>query len=257
MISDKLFLPKFDPSDYYIELRKLTESEHLIDLWKNKQEITCLDLWKYLRRLFITFWVIKLNFNSKYKLPMTRQEQEFTKPLGVLYSGVWKACEKLHSFTKGEYRNAAHWFGLIVIEARVEGINLGTKGKSLKAIRSENKLLGDFKHPFEKSYPHTYKLFKLLIFYSEKYDCDILRKEVLEPIKKARKQYATAYQKSIYQIGIIENDKEYRQMPGSGTGRHELPRWTMDELTKTIHREESNGKIYQVLKSLFSKDFQP
>lgn len=248
MILDRFFIPEFDPSDYCIELRKLTASEHLINLWKEKQEITGIDVWKYLRKIFIISWIIKLNFNSKYKLPMNREEQEWTKPLGVLYSEVWKACKELHSFTGGEYRNAAHWFTLILIEARVEGSYLGTKGKNLEAIRSENGLLAEFINPFEESYLHTHKLFALLLKLSEKNGNDVLRKEVLEPIKKARKRYATNYTKPIYQVPIFEDEREYLQQPGRGSGKRELRRFSLDELKETIEQEESQGKNYPNLK---------
>jgi hypothetical protein len=53
---------------------------------------------------------------------------------------------------------------------------------------------------------------------------DIFRKEVLEPIKKARKALATAYHKSDGQVGSVDDQgQEFRQMPGRGSGKKKLP----------------------------------
>jgi hypothetical protein len=93
---------------------------------------------------------------------MSRLEIKETKALGTLYANVFRACERLHNFTNGEYRNAAQWFSLIMIEERLEGINKGTKAKSLEGIRKENKKLMDYENPFEEDFPHTFRLFEIL-----------------------------------------------------------------------------------------------
>lgn len=206
----------------YQEFLGVVNPEILKDLARTKGYISCLDFLIFSNRLYFIHWVIKLRFNSKYKLPMKREVINYSKPFGVLYAEIFKGCERLHSFTNGQYRNAAHWFGLIMIERRSEGLNRGTKAKTLEQMRNESGKLGQFRNPFEQEYPHTYYYFQLLLSMSGKND--IFRKEVLEPIKKARKALATAYYKSDGQVGYVDDQgQEFRQLPKRGSGKKKLP----------------------------------
>jgi hypothetical protein len=77
--------------------------------------------------MIIVHWVIRKRFNTRHKIPLKKKDADTYESMGKLYTDVYNACERLHSFINGKYRNAAHWFGIILKEQRVEGWNLGTK----------------------------------------------------------------------------------------------------------------------------------
>ena len=215
-----LQIPPIKPQSYQ-EFSNVINPQILLKYTEQKEYLSRFDMWEYLRRVFLIHWVIKLHFNSKYKLPMSRLEIKETKALGTLYADVFTACLLLHPSTFDEYRNAAQWFSLIMIEKRVEGINKGTKAKSLEGIRKENKKLMDYENPFEEDFPHTFRLFEILV--SLPRDYDVLQKKALDPIKKSRKAWATAYCDPAHQVGDTRDGIEYRQMPKQGSGMKKLP----------------------------------
>ncbi|WP_206815844.1 hypothetical protein [Chroococcus sp. FPU101] len=213
-------LPEIE-QPYHYEFTGCTNPFLLVMLASHQGCIYRSDSAIFVERVCVIHWVIKLRFNSKYKLPMNREVANFYKPAGILYSDILRASERLHSFTGDEYQNAAHWFRLILCEQRLGGLNLGTKTNILRGIRKDNQLLSKYQNPFEEEFPHTKRLFDLLLAKSELHD--IIRKEVLEPIKKSRKAYATDYHRNgECQPCTFIQGKEYRQMSGSGSGRHEL-----------------------------------
>lgn len=220
-LNSLLPIPNIGSPDFQ-EFSAFLHPDTFIPLIQRTGHISQFYLWEYWEEALIIHWVIKQRFNSKHKIPAPRKVQNYIKPIGVLYSNVFKACEGLHSFTTNEYRNAAHWFCYILREKGLEGVNLGTKRKSLEGLRSGNAMISRYENPVAAdTHPHTHRFFELLLSLSEQ--SDIFRHEVLVPIKKSRQAWATAYKASDYQIGITKGEKEYRQLAGRGSGIEELP----------------------------------
>jgi hypothetical protein len=72
-------------------------------------------------------WVIKLEWDSRYKIPEKRVVIEATKPIGVWLQSILHLCEKAHSASvlggqATRYLNAANWFSAIVQEIWAFGI---------------------------------------------------------------------------------------------------------------------------------------
>jgi hypothetical protein len=235
MLAKLLIIPPFDePTDeppYSIFFWEVINPYPLIRHIQMEGNGYFIDSWLYLlRRPSILHWVIKLRFDSKYKLPMTRLQIKQTKALGTLYAAIFKGCRELRDYTNGAYMNTAHWFCEIMIESRVEGFSEGTKFKTIKRLRKENKEIAQYHNPIEKEYPHTYLFFQLLLARAEQRD--IIRKEILVPLKQARAAYATFLRDSAMQIAFIDNQgQEIWQLPGSGTGVQYPPKFgTSDEI---------------------------
>jgi hypothetical protein len=260
-IEGLLPLPSLEDFSATKELSSMTDLDLLLDVGFTKGFISRFDLAEWLHRVMIVHWVIKKRFNTRHKIPLKKKYADTYKSMGTLYADVYRACERLHSFTNGKYRNAAHYFGMILKEQRVEGLNLGTKRATLDGIKRENSYLsrGDDteESPFDPiDFPHTYEFFRLLIAMSNRND--ILRKEVFEPLKKSRKAWATDYHKNPEnQIGIYENGREYRQMPGRGSGKRELKPLCDSREMETIYRFLSLAPAQRndLLESLRDKGF--
>jgi hypothetical protein len=218
-----VLLPQIDEPNLS-EFYNLIKDKSFLSQCGETTHILQFTMWNYLEKLFVINWVIKLRFNTKHRLPMQKEEKDFTKHLGDLYARVFVACERLHSFTSGEYRNAAHWWGLILEEKRIQGLNQGTKKDSWEAMKRENKKIRQYENPFEsEKYPHTYKLIELLLCFSQQYGSDVLKKEVFSPLLKSRSDYIKNYHDNPEcQVGIVKDGKEYRRMGGSGSGLREL-----------------------------------
>ena len=199
------------------EMLALNNPIHLLRLAREKGELTAIDIGIFREREILCNWLIKNRFNTRHKIKIEGvklKEINSYKSIANVYSVLFDACEKLFTIvpeSQLRYKSPLHWWTLIVTERVVEGINLGTKRKTIEYLKSCNRKLANYENFIPREYPHTFLVIDLLLLSSQKDNCqfDLLRKNVFLPLKKALANYVKTYQSPVIQFCRVEDDRYF------------------------------------------------
>lgn len=165
-------------------------------------------------------WVIKLKWQSNYKIPYPRNLAQIMKPLGTLVYRQLELCIQCHSFLKpNPYPTAAIWFWAIVRESQRNSIfrpiNTG-KTESLKIRREIIRSIGRGINPISKQFAlHEWRLIETALFSNlgDKFD-----KDYLQPFIRSYRYWLNATKSPSWKAVIRKNDKLFFQS-GQGKGK--------------------------------------
>ncbi len=165
-------------------------------------------------------WVIKLKWQSNYKIPYSRNLAQTIKPLGMLISTQLELCIQCHSFLNpNPYSTAAKWFVAIARESQYNSIfrpiNTG-KTESLKKRREFIKYIANGINPISEQFaPLEWRLIETALFSNlgDKFD-----KDYLQPFIKSYRKWLNTTKNPSWGAAIRQNDKLFLQN-GQGKGK--------------------------------------
>ncbi len=189
----------------YTELYELNHPIYLYYLDIEKNGLNKLDVWKFLERLWLSEYLIKRHFNSKFKYSLKPNQMKEYKPLCELYYVLFLACEKLHSLVANQYYSALNWWSFLVAERVIDGVNCGTKRDTIDYLKWCNRQISEFNNPIDKKYQHTWLLIKGILKFSEQ-NYHSFHKPIFIPLKNALANYTKNYESSAHKFVKFEED---------------------------------------------------
>lgn len=203
--------------DFYAQFPELIMLNHpaiLDNFAKEKGFLTAIDVQVFFERRILTELLIKKRFNSKMSFSLKPRYIKEYIALGEVYSQLFVACEKLHSFNSNRYISAMHWWSLLVVERGIDNINCGSKKETIIHLKSNNRKLREYSNPIDDSFKHTWLLVEEILRFSQQNN--IFYREVFMPLKKALSAWVSYYESRECSFLRVEG-KEYFAVGNGGS----------------------------------------
>jgi hypothetical protein len=166
--------------------------------------------------------VIRLRWDSKFRISLPQRYRNTFKPEGELWHRVLTLVQEVHLLHPSGYSHPAVWFALALDEGVLGGINHGRgKDYDIRVIQQQNKALQSLSNPFDRAkYPHTWALIEKAGEVAEQ--LDRFRASIYRPMLAARSALAQELRLP-QRLALIQKQGELHLQSGRGKRSRKLP----------------------------------